>query len=471
MRILLTVLLLLSSQLVAANVTVQPGKTLLNKTITVLPGKTVGYRLTLPKGSTLHAKYIVSGGLNHRLSVWMTDARNYRLYINKQDYRVYSGATRQVKHRNKTKFVVSRAGDYYLMFDNRKSFLLKRTVDAYIYVVYNKMDPQSLKLQTALQKTYDALRKHLKFKPFNIHVRYCGFANAYSDPNIHMCRELQDSLIRQGVSSAWTFIFFHELGHSLVRLWGIPGHGNEDIADEFAAYTLLSANQEKTLKSAALWFLRNSSRQEALYKLANYDRHTLKAQRARNVLIWIKQKNDLIRRWNRLLVPRMTNFALQEVVNSPKEQKGYDMGQVRKELRSRDIKSTGEIAKPVFDTKRYLREAISLAAAHRTAIEVAVSEGYKLGSLPRPPAKLGLRDAYSYHSIAVINIDYAPSGDVTITLRKDSRLGKSAGKTIVISPNQNGLKLSWEYSVTGTLNYNLLPKVSGIYKMSTSRPE
>ena len=97
MRTLLVLILLLPFSFTTANVTVQPGKTLLKKNITIPARRIVAYRLNLKKGNTLFARYIVKGGLNRSFTVWFTDAGNYQLQQSRLPYRVYPGASRLVK--------------------------------------------------------------------------------------------------------------------------------------------------------------------------------------------------------------------------------------------------------------------------------------------------------------------------------------------------------------------------------------
>ena len=320
------------------------------------------------------------------------------------------------------------------------------------------MDPASIKQQKSYQSLYDGLSKSFKFKPFNIFIRYCGIVNAYSNPDIHMCRELQDDLQARGVAKAWLFVLFHELGHTLVRLWGIPGHGSEDLADEFATYILVLTGQHDIAKSAAVWFINSSSRREALNKMAHYDRHTLSIQRARNILVWLKQKDDLIQRWNKVMISNMTKYGLLDILENPDKNKTFDAALAKKELRSRGI----AIPKTT-SFSGFLKEAIYLSAATRTAIDVFYSEGYKLGEIPSTPAKIGLANASSYHSKYVKSVSYTSSGKITVTLSGSKSLAAAANKTIVLVPVPKTAELLyWHYDKASTLDPKYWPKGIGI---------
>ena len=73
---------------------------------------------------------------------------------------------------------------------------------------------------------------------FKVRVQPFGFINAYSTPNVIICTELVADLWRKNLNDAMFPIILHEMAHSLLYLWGLPGFDNEDMADEFAAAIL-----------------------------------------------------------------------------------------------------------------------------------------------------------------------------------------------------------------------------------------
>ena len=144
---------------------------------------------------------------------------------------------------------------------------------------------------------------YFNFPGFNIYIRHCGEENARSDPNITICMELLEAVFKRDnpYSIAWTFC--HELGHSLLRLWDYPTWDNEDTADEFATvFVLMTDNPNNPKAHLALrqamneWISRPSD-QEAEEILKRGDRHSISIQRARNILEWIQNSDELKRRW------------------------------------------------------------------------------------------------------------------------------------------------------------------------------
>ncbi|NOS80520.1 MAG: hypothetical protein HOP32_02925 [Nitrospira sp.] len=159
--------------------------------------------------------------------------------------------------------------------------------------------------------TYWGLRETFVFEDFTISYKPCGFVNASSDPNITMCVELLNELDKMGIPSAELFILYHELGHSLLYLWGYPLYDNEDAADEFATlFMSLSPSTRSIAEEAAHWFEQNASIVQTLSAHWKDDRHTLNPQRARNIGRWLQQPQALKKRWSALLLPKMKTEAL-----------------------------------------------------------------------------------------------------------------------------------------------------------------
>ena len=185
---------------------------------------------------------------------------------------------------------------------------------------------------------YAGLKKDLIFPDFNIYIEPCGNANASSETltgNIHFCSEMIDLLAKNNNEKAFLGIFLHEVGHSLLALWGIPGNNNEDIADEFATYSLMSegpngyAYLDATLQ---FWQNRNSA-VEALNMLQNGDRHSLSIQRMRNIKENMLTGEAFIKKWNRLIYDHHTDEALSDVIKKPMP--GADTGLATKILAQR----------------------------------------------------------------------------------------------------------------------------------------
>ncbi len=109
-----------------------------------------------------------------------------------------------------------------------------------------------------------------------------------------------------------------------------------------------------------------------------------------------------------------------------------------------------------YTIKSRVSEAASLSGGVRTAIDVAFSEGYALGSIPSTPASLNLSPAGSYKSKYVTSVGFATSGLVTVVLTGNKSLGSASGKSVLYSPNSVGGNLRW--AVKGLVPTKYRPK-------------
>ena len=95
-----------------------------------------------------------------------------------------------------------------------------------------------------------------------------------------------------------------------------------------------------------------------------------------------------------------------------------------------------------YTIRSRISEAASLASAARTAVDIAYSEGYTLGTIPSQ-ASLGLANSASYTSKYVSSVATATDGAVTVTLSADPSLSSAASGTVVFRPSARGGNLVW----------------------------
>lgn len=309
-RLLLTITLLVSFS-AFASVQIEPSRLLIDERMEIEAGNYTYFELPLSAGTTLVAKFAVSGGLNNHLNVWLLDLPNYQLFRAGREYSYYKGTSGTFQRLVQYAFTIPATGLYYLVFDNRGALMLPRTAYANVYIVEPVPGAQHKKdfeLYSGLY--YGLLRKLFEFDDIDVTVRLCGTENAFSNPNITMCRELIDRNERHGIPAANIFVFFHEVAHSLLKLWGYPTWDNEEVADEMATVLSVLIKKEELALQAAQWWANSGSRQEALDKMVVDDRHTISPQRARNVVSWLNRRDELLRRWQKIWVPHMTHEAL-----------------------------------------------------------------------------------------------------------------------------------------------------------------
>ncbi len=295
------------------NIYVEPFETFINETIQVKAREYSHSTLQLNKGTTLHAKFIVSGGSNNKVDVWLLDSSNYQLFRNHQQFMHYTGASMSVRGVADYTFTIPTTDNYELVIDNTKATKYPRTVSLYVYGVFPQPTSKSEESAQTFQQIYDGFKQVFIFKDFKISLMHCGFENAVSDPNITICLELIEDLDNKGLISAVTFILLHELGHTLLQDWGLPLSDNEDVQDEFATVLCLMGEAKESAAAAAQFWANLTSEEEALSKLYIDDRHTISPQRARNIVNWISQQDELLRRWQKMLIPNMQSDALRKL--------------------------------------------------------------------------------------------------------------------------------------------------------------
>jgi hypothetical protein len=302
----------------SVKVLVEPSTTQVRQTVTVEAQKGLVYSVPLTQGSSLVARFQVTGGLNNQIKVMLLDSPNYRLYQANQKYSYFQGTTGEVRGTGNYIFKVPQTGVYDLIVDNSAAWLLSREVQLYVYSVQPNPTAQTIEAQQALTKSFEGIGMLFMFPSFRIQLRHCGLVNAFSNPNITICTELVEVLADQHLEQAIAFVLFHELGHSMMRLWGLPLSDNEDVADEFATVCMILAKQRPIALQAAQWWEAQTSQQEALSKMWMDDRHTISPQRARNISHWLNQPDDLLQRWMRLMIPHLQSTALLEFMKDPR---------------------------------------------------------------------------------------------------------------------------------------------------------
>ncbi|MGH8530563.1 MAG: hypothetical protein ACRETN_12105 [Nevskiales bacterium] len=154
-----------------------------------------------------------------------------------------------------------------------------------------------------------ALEDSYLLPDINVKVQPCGFANALSTPDVIICTEVLTTPTR---GDQWHLLIhafvMHELAHSLLYLWGLPGHDNEDIADEFMV-AVLSILEPEAIDAFVSWLEARDSVSEAIAQLIAGDRHTPSIQRARNIRSAVSRIHEVRARWSRQLSPHKRTSA------------------------------------------------------------------------------------------------------------------------------------------------------------------
>jgi hypothetical protein len=133
----------------------------------------------------------------------------------------------------------------------------------------------------------------------HVSVKPCGASNASSTRTVVViCSELLAELRSRRQEGALPAIVLHEVAHTLLNAWGLPGYDNEELADEFA--TVRQRRDPNGLAAFVRWLGQQDSTSEALEQLINGDRHPISIQRTRNIKA-ASENPQLLERWERLL--------------------------------------------------------------------------------------------------------------------------------------------------------------------------
>lgn len=166
-----------------------------------------------------------------------------------------------------------------------------------------------LKQSELFDKIAEALTEEIILKKdIEIVLKDCGEVNAYFSPkdsSINMCYELlgdfaarfqsqaknEEDLLKK-MLEADLFVFFHELGHALVKTLELPITGKEeDAVDQLSTVVLLDADRCEEdghggldmVLSGASWFLTKSKAGQKLSAAHFADEHSLDDQRFFNI--------------------------------------------------------------------------------------------------------------------------------------------------------------------------------------------
>ena len=156
--------------------------------------------------------------------------------------------------------------------------------------------------------------------------------------DITMCTETISKAA--GKPGAFAGVLFHELGHTLLGLWGLPGADNEDMADEFAVQVLSRlGNGADLIREFSEFFAGGNPWLEARAIIQRGDRHTISTQRVRNLQAWARDASGLVQRWNRLIYPNMTDDAFRAIRAHPTQHDDHVLAE--RELRKRGVSQVG----------------------------------------------------------------------------------------------------------------------------------
>lgn len=224
-------------------------------------------------------------------------------------------------------FTAPADGEFVLVLDNRYSMVMTKQVRTRIAVEHKMNSAEVQGMTSAIKALVAQIRARYDVPDFDVKVQPCGQVNAFSQRSngaITLCTEMIAKTIRS--PGALIGIVYHEVGHSVLNLWGLPGHDNEDTADEFAVQLALRYPRDaQVIEQFAAFFESGDPWLEARSVIERGDRHTIGVQRARNIRTFLKTSKELTARWNMLTYQRMTTEALTAITRSPGPYESADL--------------------------------------------------------------------------------------------------------------------------------------------------
>ena len=259
---------------------------------------------------------------------------------NSQHLNYISGVTRACSNKDFTGTIQFshkvKAGEKdILIIDNSSALITSKKVLVDIYANISLSTNQKQDIEVGLRKTLAGIHEFFDVDEFDLSLLPCGQSNAFSstdDGDITMCSELLFDTEKKGLKNAFTGIFAHELGHTLLNLWGDPHYDNELAADNFAAAVLLisenfeyqdldeseeDVSAEEVIGDMIKYFesIGNTSREAQAALLGG--QHPLSIQRVNNfkkILLFPKKTAE---KWTSEIYPHLTIVALESIIQQP----------------------------------------------------------------------------------------------------------------------------------------------------------
>ena len=274
-----------------------------------LPGsdEVIAYRITVAAENQLFKD----------ISAFVVDDRNLDLFKAHARF----NAVGKIKGQTPFGFVAKRqpSEQLYLVIDNSYSLLTTKKARISVTLIGELNEDHAQHLQQALEGFYKGFKQVFVLPDFDLHVAPCNAVNAFSQQdtgNITLCSEFWSQYANNPAIIMWTL--FHELGHTALALWNIPGNDNEDIADEFATtFLLYDKTGPRVIRQAMEFFQGRNASAEAENMIKRGDRHSLSIQRIRNVQAWLEEPLRVTSKWNNLLYPHMTESNLRTITTHP----------------------------------------------------------------------------------------------------------------------------------------------------------
>ena len=225
-------------------------------------------------------------------------------------------------------------GGTWLIVDNGASLFTSKTVSISTYGLFDIPESQKSEMISGLETGFKDFYRDVNVEEFDLNVVPCQMSNAFSTTDgghITMCSELIFDAGAKGVPLAVSGILAHELGHTLLNLWGSPHFANEKAADEFAAAFMFisesfpvtkikdqeSPSAESIIRDLIKYFQSTANLSQEAQAALFGDQHPLSIQRVNNLENILISPRLFIERWTGEIYPNLTNSGLEAIIANP----------------------------------------------------------------------------------------------------------------------------------------------------------
>lgn len=259
--------------------------------------------------------------------VLVCDANELQKLLNKSNYTCFGK-----KEKGQISFEIAPQNNLplYIVVDNRYSLVNAKKLVIQSKLAIKMSEEDRKRGKETFSKILEGLHSTFEIPEFDLSIQHCGSKNAFSrriDGKITLCSELLFDAMAKNNKGMLLGVFLHELGHTLLNLWGLPNNSNERTADEFATVIMIMGKQEKLVEGWIKYFEDKniSISDEAISKAQSGSQHPLNIQRISAIKDILKNPLPIIERWNKVLYPNMKKEMLEKIIN------GYEhLGQDKK---------------------------------------------------------------------------------------------------------------------------------------------
>lgn len=296
-------------------------KPIMDQQVSVEPGRWAAYRFEAKRAGHIDITASVIGTNGRTASVFVCDKLSFHAF--KSGRKSNCRGLFDRNGRLTFSYQAARSGSYFIVADNRgdryseKTFRIKVAVPAHF----------SQKRVSGLRSTFQDLENFIEARfiapDFDWILKPCGQVNAFSHVqtgDITICTELLLDASKLRSEGQITGILLHELGHSLLNFWGNPNFANEETADAFATYLLMTSGGSEAprlIEEFAQFWERGNPWAEAENIIESGDTHQISVQRARNIRRNASRGAAFTARWNATIYPHLTDQALRSIINAP----------------------------------------------------------------------------------------------------------------------------------------------------------